>query len=160
MGRCLLLPFLLSSAAWIYLLFSIRNATGKYAETIFFTGAAIGAIPFCLTGPVTGLALSICFPNGKLKVWSFCAVFVLVAVPILSFEILASASSILPAFIGGGPWTFANAQWEMFYEIVAAVCWYGLFMLLLDLLLPDERSSILVPTRLTSVPRENEISKT
>jgi hypothetical protein len=73
----------------------------------------VGAISFVVTGPLTGLLLGPYVRDDSIHARAFSGLFFLVSLPVLSFEVLAYSSSVLPLFMIFGPWTERNML--MFY---------------------------------------------
>jgi hypothetical protein len=109
----LLIPFGISISPWIlYIAIRPANLVNSDLEGALFLCGFIGTLSFTSTGPVAGMMLAAFRGNSALSFRKFAGFFLLVSLPILTFEIFVPSGSIVVAFTGG-PWTVANTS-QMF----------------------------------------------
>jgi hypothetical protein len=101
-----------SVTPWIFDLAIFRNASTSDLEGDYYLTTLVGALAFIVTGPLVGIVLGRFIRDKTITFWTFAGLLFLVAVPVLGFQILAYSSSILSAFMVGGPWRNGLAPFQ------------------------------------------------
>ncbi len=118
-------PFAISIAAWAFALAILPRASGMDLEGDYYLTSFVGVISFVVVGPLTGALLSPYVHNKKMSFKTFLALLFFISLPVLSFQIMAYSSSILPGFMLGGPWTDHNMT--PFYIQAVALAFFVYF---------------------------------
>jgi hypothetical protein len=127
----LLVPFMISIAPWPFTLILTHNASSSDLEGDYYLTAFVGVLSFVLTGPVAGVALGRLLREKLLPFSIFAGLLFLVSLPTLSFQVFAFSSSILPAFMLGGPWTIYNmTPYHIQATLIAFVVYFAYSLIL------------------------------
>jgi hypothetical protein len=121
----------LSSLPWLFTFAIFHNAADQDLEGDYYTAALVGALSFVSTGPLAVAALNALSHARKITLIQSIALFAIVSLPTLAFQVMANSVSILPLFIKGGPWTTFNIHREMTAAAIAAAAWYASYFLIL-----------------------------
>lgn len=133
-GRAILsvlIPLAVSSMAWVFGIVLLSHTSGEDLEGFYYVTTFVGGFCFVVTGPLTGIMLSRPIYNRQISFWPFLALFVAIALPILSYQVVAYSSSILGAFAIGGPWTDRNIDSQYIQTAVLGFVWYLLYAVIL-----------------------------
>jgi hypothetical protein len=127
----LLLPLAISILSWIFDLALTRNASATDLEGDYYLTALVGLISFITTGPLTAIILGPYARKNAMTLWTFTGLIFLIGLPVLGFQILAYSSSILDAFMVGGPWRDNNLGWMYTQATVIAIGVYLFYSVIL-----------------------------
>jgi len=139
MGRLsmrVVLPLLIALAVsllpWAFAAAVLHNATGADVEGALYLAAFVGAISFAVTGPLAFMTLkSLTSAKPRITFPWFVALYAVISVPTISFQVIAFSASIMELFIPGGPWRMSDTQREMTESAIACGIWYLAYFLVL-----------------------------
>jgi hypothetical protein len=126
-----LVLFVISIAPWPFTLILTHNASSSDLEGDYYLTGFVGVLSFVLTGPLAAVALGRLLREKSLAFSTFAGLLFLVSLPTLSFQVVAFSSSILPAFMLGGPWTIYNMTPYYIQATLIAFVVYFIYSLIL-----------------------------
>ncbi|HVA29164.1 MAG TPA: hypothetical protein VNF68_13360 [Candidatus Baltobacteraceae bacterium] len=109
---------------WVYQLCVVARTTGEQLEGAYYVAAFIGAVSFGLTGPLIAMLTATLGGEGGVSPTRFALEYWLIALPTLSFQVLAYSASILISFFPDHLTSQTLAGGMSFAAVLAAV-WYG-----------------------------------
>ncbi|MGB6984666.1 MAG: hypothetical protein WBD74_01680 [Candidatus Aquilonibacter sp.] len=102
----------ISVLPWLYFVVGVLPARGLALEGAYFLGGLLGALSFCVTGPLASIVT-----RSLREYWAL-------SVATLSYQSICLSSSIMPIFFRGGFWTSRNSWILSVYGALIGVAWY------------------------------------
>jgi len=141
----LLLPFIISMLPWAFVP-SLLAGTSERIEGAMLVAGLVGALSFVTTGPLTAAIVSVARRDGAVTARDQAAVFALVSIPTLCFQVFESSVSTVAAMLSIGlqiTWTRSMAPLEeMTCAIIATACYTLYFVAIFMLARKSSRNAI------------------